>query len=96
MGAVPIDFDDKDSVGKCLVSELCRTRQDTFIERNINKARFAVFNLSIMERGISLGAMFIDLTMKNMYYWDSYGESPPNEVNDLNKPLKGRREKKEI
>ena len=88
IGAVPIDFDDKDSVGKCLVSELCKTNLDTFIERNINKVGI-VFNLDPSWKGGSHWvAMFIDLTMKNMYYWDSYGESPPNEVNDLANRLK--------
>ena len=88
IGAVPIDFDDQDTVGKCLVSELCKTNLDTFIERNINKVGI-VFNLDPSWKGGSHWvAMFIDLTMKKMYYWDSYGESPPKEVNELANRLK--------
>ena len=86
--AVPIDFDDKDSIGKCLVSELCKTNIDTFVKKDINKVGI-VFNLDPSWKGGSHWvAMFIDLSVHNIYYWDSYGESPPKEVSNLAERLK--------
>ena len=77
LGVVPIDFDYEYSVGKCIVDELCKL--------DIKKLkRGIVFNLDPHdEPGSHWVAMYSDFNKGEVYYYDSYGIFPPEEVKIL-------------
>ena len=82
-GAVPIDFDLKDNFGKCMLSELCNININELEERKIKRIGI-IFNLDKHnESGSHWVAMYIDLNINEIYYFDSYGQQPPEEVNIL-------------
>ena len=83
IGAVPIDFDAEFSMGRCVVDELCKINIGRLMKDGIFKIGI-VFNLDKhTESGSHWIAMYIDLHQERIYYWDSYGEKPPKEVNTL-------------
>jgi hypothetical protein len=83
IGAVPIDFDYEYSMGKCIIDELCKINLHENINSNKNKIGI-VFNLDKHdESGSHWIAMYIDLYKNEIYFFDSYGEEPPKEVNTL-------------
>ena len=87
-GAVPIDFNN------CLVSDLCSINLKDHVRRGENKIG-AVFNTDPHdESGEHWIAFFIDIGGKNLggvpgiYYFDSYGDKPPKEINNLIRKVK--------
>ena len=96
IGAVPIDFDEEFSMGVCVVEELCKIRIAKLLNRGITKVGI-VFNLDKhTESGSHWIAMFIDLKKERIYYWDSYGEKPPKEVNTLANRIKAQGKKMDM
>lgn len=80
VGVVPIDFDYEYSAGKCVVDELCRLNVSHLYKKKINKLG-VVFNLDAHdEPGSHWVALYGDLNKGEIYYYDSYGIFPPNEV----------------
>jgi len=93
IGPVPIDFDEKYSMGSCIVDELCTLNLNSVKKRN-KKRIGIVFNLDKHnESGSHWVAMFIDLIKNKIYYWDSYAEPAPKEVNVLAKRLQKQAKK---
>lgn len=87
IGPVPIDFDSKDNFGTCIVNELCKLNINNLLQKNINKIGI-IFNLDKHDQsGSHWVALFIDLENNNIYYFDSYGEPAPDEVNILSQRL---------
>lgn len=83
IGPVPIDFDLKDSFGRCLIDEICKIDIINLIRNNINLIGI-IFNLDKhYEDGSHWVALYVDLNKKKIYYFDSYGLDAPNEVNIL-------------
>lgn len=83
IGPVPIDFDEEYGVGSCIVDELCKINLKKLLKKKLFKIGI-VFNLDKHNQsGSHWVAMFIDLKKKGIYYWDSYAESAPNEVDVL-------------
>ena len=83
IGPVPIDFDFQYSVGSCIVDELCNININELEERKIKRIGI-IFNLDKHnESGSHWVAMYIDLIINEIYYFDSYGQQPPEEVNIL-------------
>jgi hypothetical protein len=83
IGPVPIDFDYEYSVGSCIVDELCRIDINSLEEKKIKKIGI-IFNLDKHDQsGSHWVAMFIDLNLNEIYYFDSYGQEPPEEVRVL-------------
>lgn len=87
-GALPIDFND------CSVSDLCSINLKEHINNGIKRIGI-VFNTDPHdESGEHWISFFIDMIGKNLngipgiYYYDSYGDKPPNEVEELIKKLK--------
>ena len=83
VGPVPIDFDLKDSVGDCIIDELCKI--DIF---NLKKQKIVkigiIFNLDKHDQnGSHWVALYSDLNKNNIYYFDSYGLGPPQEIDTL-------------
>lgn len=93
IGAVPIDFDYETSPGKCIVNELCKINVENLLKRGkINLG--IVFNLDKhYESGSHWVALFAKLNQGKIYYFDSYGYEPSNEVVVLMKRLKSQCEK---
>lgn len=87
IGPVPIDFDYEYSTRACIVDELCKINLGSLLRKKIKKIGI-IFNLDKHNQsGSHWVAMFIDLNRKGIYYWDSYGEPAPSEVNILAKRL---------
>jgi hypothetical protein len=83
IGPVPIDFDYRYQVGKCIVNELCNIKIKNMIKQKINKVGI-IFNLDPHNKpGSHWVAMYLDLSKKVVYFFDSYGSAPPSEVQIL-------------
>ncbi len=83
VGPVPIDFDYEYSSGKCIVDELCKLSIKRLMEEGIDKLGI-IYNLDPHDQpGSHWVAMYLDLVKKAVYYFDSYGTAPPQEVQKL-------------
>ena len=83
LGPVPIDFDLKDNIGKCLVDEMCKIKISDLLQKHKQKLGI-VFNLDPHNKGGSHWiALYCDIKKSNIYYFDSYGIDPPNEIKIL-------------
>lgn len=84
VGAVPLDFaspHDDGQIGKCVVQELCKVRVERWWKRGIRKIGI-VYNLDAHdEPGSHWVASYIDMDDCKVYYYDSFGISPPYEIN---------------
>ena len=83
LGVVPIDFDYEYSMGKCIVDEICRINIKKLKSKKINRIGI-VFNLDAHdEPGSHWVALYSDFNKGEVYYYDSYGIFPPEEVKIL-------------
>lgn len=83
LGVVPIDFDYEYSVGKCIVDEICKLDINKLKRKRINKIG-VVFNLDAHdEPGSHWVSLYSDFNKGEVYYYDSYGIFPPDEVRIL-------------
>jgi hypothetical protein len=83
VGPVPIDFDSKYDIGKCIVNELCNVNIVKMHEKGKTKLG-VVFNLDAHdEPGSHWVSMFADTKQRNVFYYDSYGLPPPDEIKKL-------------
>ena len=83
MGPSPIDFDYEYQKDKCIVNELCHININNLMKRDLKKVG-VIFNLDPHDKpGSHWVAMYLDLNKKSVYYFDSYGNSPPSEVEKL-------------
>jgi hypothetical protein len=79
-GAVPIDFDKKLDANSCVSNKVCDMNLRNLKKMNKNKIGI-VFNLDEHTKsGSHWIAMFIDLDIMKLGFWDSYGFEPPAEV----------------
>jgi len=80
IGAVPIDFDKKIMLDMCIVDELCKINIKKLYLKGIRKLG-VVFNLDPHNKpGIHWVSLFIDFNNGGIYYFDSYGKPPVNEI----------------
>jgi hypothetical protein len=83
IGPVPIDFDYEYSVGQCIVNELCNLKIKSLLKDKISRVGI-IYNLDPHDKpGSHWVAMYMDLNKKKVYYFDSYGTEPPDEVKKL-------------
>ena len=74
IGPTPIDFDEKVAYGKCVWQELCNFDLGEKIKNGIKKIGI-IFNLDPHDKsGSHWTAMFINVNLKKIYYFDSYGD----------------------
>jgi hypothetical protein len=80
IGPVPIDFDSENGFGQCISNELCRINIASLMKKGIKKIG-VIFNLDPHYKGGShwVGC-YIDLNKGGIFYYDSYGINPPNEI----------------
>jgi hypothetical protein len=88
LGCVPIDFDQKDSFGQCVVDQLCAVNLRDMQRRG--KRRFGVvFNLDPHDKpGSHWMALFIDLTRRYAAFFDSFGVAPTKEIVEFMKRVR--------
>lgn len=80
IGPVPIDFDEADGWGKCIVTELCKLDIPSMVKKGKTKIGI-IFNLDPHdEPGSHWVCAFLDASARNAYYFDSYGYAPPKEI----------------
>ena len=80
IGPVPIDFDKRDIRGNCTIDELCNLKLKDLLKDKLYKLGI-VFNLDKHdEPGSHWVALYGDLKKNDIYYFDSYGLEPPNEI----------------
>ena len=88
IGAVPIDLDFKDKFDRCIVNEICNMNIKSLLKKGIKRIGI-VFNLDKhYEPGSHWVALFINLELNEIYYFDSFGFNPPKEVRVLMNRLK--------
>lgn len=92
IGPVPIDFDKTFSFGQCVTDELCKIDLNKLKHDKINKIG-VIFNLDPHDKpGSHWVSMFVDMSKKKIYYFDSYGMAPPKEIVTLIDRLKSQTE----
>jgi len=84
IGPTPIDFDEQLAYGKCVWQELCRFNLEEKIKKGVKKIGI-IFNLDPHDKsGSHWTAMFINIKLKKIYYFDSYGDDlTPNRIHVL-------------
>ena len=83
IGPVPMDFDKKMGFGHCVVDELCNINVRKLHSSGIRQIG-VIFNLDSHDKpGSHWVAMFCCMNQCGIYYWDSYGMEPTNEVTKL-------------
>lgn len=86
VGAVPIDFaspSDSGAMGRCVTQALCNVRLNRWIREGIRTIG-VVFNLDAHdEPGSHWVSASMDLAGNGLYYYDSFGGQPPQEVHQL-------------
>tara|TARA_B110000444_G_C18837610_1_gene596956 strand:+ start:1765 stop:2775 length:1011 start_codon:yes stop_codon:yes gene_type:complete len=83
MGPSPIDFDTHKMYGECIWEELCKFKLREQMKRGKNKVGI-IFNLDKHhEPGSHWVAMYIDMKKREIYYFDSYADNPPKEIEKL-------------
>jgi hypothetical protein len=89
-GPTPIDFDTRLLFNRCVNQSLC----DISIEDLYKKGRRqlgVIFNLDPHTKpGSHWTALFVDLNTGGIYYFDSYGIKPPNEVKNLMRRIRSQ------
>lgn len=88
LGPSPIDFDVKKMYNECVWDELCKFSIKNMLDKGINMVGI-IFNTDPHTMG---GAhwisMFINLKKNKIYYFDSVGDSIPDEVKNFVKRVK--------
>lgn len=83
VGAVPIDFDTRFSIGLCVVDELCNINLERIYMDGYRKIG-VVFNMDPHDMpGSHWVSLFINLNNGGIYYFDSSGNPPPSQIEAL-------------
>lgn len=86
IGAVPIDFaspSDTGEMGKCVTQALCRVRVRRWWREGARRLGI-VFNLDPHDQsGSHWTSAFLDFERNAIFYYDSFGSTPPHEVHQL-------------
>jgi hypothetical protein len=83
LGPSPIDYDEHVSHGECVWEDLCKFDLKETIKRGKNKIGI-IFNLDEHDKdGSHWVAMFVNIKLKEIYYFDSYGDPAPTRIRKL-------------
>ena len=83
IGPVPIDFDKKVSVGKCIVDELCNLDINHLYQKGKRQIGI-VFNMDEHDKpGSHWVSLFVNMNSGGIYFYDSVGKFPTKEISDL-------------
>ena len=87
IGPSPIDFDDHEMFGECVWEELCKFDLQQKMRDKKEKIGI-IFNLDPHDKpGSHWVAMFVNIPKREMYYFDSYGDSTPLRIKKLAKRI---------
>lgn len=90
IGPSPIDFNTKKLYGECVWNELCRFNLKKIIDRKKNKIGI-IFNTDPHYKdGSHWISLFIDIQKNHIYFFDSVGDLPPNQVFNLIESIKNQ------
>lgn len=89
IGPSPIDYDHHMVDGECVWEELCHFNLKYYLDKGINKIGI-IFNLDKHDKdGSHWVALFIDISLNKIYYFDSYGDKHPRRIKRfINKVIK--------
>jgi hypothetical protein len=80
IGPTPIDFDTRKLYGECVWEELCNFNLEKMIKKGKTKIGI-IFNTDPHYKpGQHWISMFINIKKKRIFFFDSTGDKPPNEV----------------
>lgn len=83
IGAVPIDFNTRLSIGICVIDELCNLNLQRLYLNGYRKLGI-VFNMDPHDQpGSHWVSLFANLNNGGIYYFDSYGKCPPRQIEHL-------------
>lgn len=83
IGPSPIDFDIRKLYGECVWEELCNFNLEKIIKKGKSKIGI-IFNTDPHNKpGQHWISMFINIKTKKIFFFDSTGDKPPNEVMKL-------------
>lgn len=83
IGPSPIDFDEKMAEGECVWNELCNFDLAKFLKRGKKKIGI-IFNLDPhYKSGSHWVAMYVDVSRKIIFYFDSNGDPAPARIKAL-------------
>ena len=87
IGPVPINFDEVLLPSFCVSNELCKISLRKMVKKGKYKLGM-IFNLDThRQSGSHWVALYADLNIGEIYYFDSYGNKPPDEIRELMKKL---------
>ena len=87
IGPSPIDYDEHVIFGECVWEELCKFSLRKYRQKGINKIGI-IFNLDEhTEPGSHWVALFIDCLKRKIYYFDSYGDDIPGQIDKFSNEL---------
>ena len=90
IGPVPIDFDNDIFPGMCVSDELCKINLKKIYKQGVRKLGI-VFNLDPHYRGGSHWVcLYMDFKTGGIYYFDSVGSLPPQQIKKLMNLLKNQ------
>ena len=88
IGPTPINFNTRKLYGECVWEELCNFNLDRLIKKGKTKIGI-IFNTDPdYKPGQHWISMFINIKKKEIFFFDSTGDPPPNEVKELVKKIK--------
>ena len=80
LGPSPIDFNTQKTFGECVWEEICNFDIKSVIKKGKNKIGI-IFNLDKhTEMGSHWVSLYIDVKKEEIYYFDSYGDPIPAEI----------------
>lgn len=80
IGPSPINYDDHLVNGECVWEELCHFNLKELINEGVEKVGI-IFNLDKHDKsGSHWVSVFIDIVLKKIYYFDSYGDKQPRRI----------------
>tara|TARA_X000000950_G_scaffold289274_1_gene411489 strand:- start:630 stop:1496 length:867 start_codon:yes stop_codon:yes gene_type:complete len=82
LGPSPIDFDNQQG-DSCVWPEICNFSVKNMLHKNKNKIGFSFNTDPHYKSGAHWISMFLDLEKKFLYFFDSNGTPPSNEINNL-------------
>ena len=90
IGPTPIDYDTQKAYGECVWEDLCKFDLQT--EINNGKKKIAViFNLDPhYKSGSHWVALFVNCNLKEIYYFDSYGDRCPTNIRRLARTIQNQ------
>ena len=85
IGPSPIDFDYTfgDDYGNCVWPELCNFKLSKHINNGIKKVGFVFNTDKHYQNGSHWISMFLDLENNGIFFFDSIGDPPPDEIKRL-------------